>query len=119
MTGLRYVVLRHEGVEVPHFDLMFETCEPPFPLRTFRSLHWPITSRIEVERLADHRRAYLDYEGPLSGGRGRVTRVEAGVYDSQAGSDGGLYWMHGPTHRRTLSLKRAGMVWVAEPVSSA
>lgn len=34
--------------------------------------------RIEATRLADHRPRYLEYEGPLGGGRGTVTRVAAG-----------------------------------------
>jgi hypothetical protein len=35
---------------------------------------------VEVERLGDHRREYLEYEGPLSGERGRVTRIDAGSF---------------------------------------
>jgi hypothetical protein len=43
--------------------------------------------RIDATRLADHRVAYLDYEGPISGERGIVTRVDGGEYDivSEAG----------------------------------
>ncbi len=33
---------------------------------------------IPARRIGDHRKAYLDYEGPVSGGRGMVTRVEDG-----------------------------------------
>jgi hypothetical protein len=33
-----------------------------------------------AEALAGHRLAYLDYEGPISGGRGQVTRWDAGLY---------------------------------------
>lgn len=32
-------------------------------------------------RLADHRIAYLDYEGPISGDRGVVTRHDHGEYE--------------------------------------
>ena len=35
---------------------------------------------IVAEQLADHRREYLDYEGPISGGRGSVTRWDEGEY---------------------------------------
>ena len=35
---------------------------------------------IIAEPLADHRLAYLDYEGPVSGGRGEVARWDRGVY---------------------------------------
>jgi hypothetical protein len=34
--------------------------------------------RISTTRLADHRPAYLDYEGPISGNRGEVRRLCAG-----------------------------------------
>lgn len=35
---------------------------------------------IAAEALADHRLAYLDYEGPVSGGRGTVARWDQGAY---------------------------------------
>lgn len=34
---------------------------------------------MSVNRLADHRGLYLEYEGPLTGNRGVVTRVGRGV----------------------------------------
>ena len=74
----RYVILRHDGIDHPHFDLMFETA-PGSQLATWRSDVWPITRPTPVERLPDHRAAYLDYEGPVSNNRGRVSRVESGL----------------------------------------
>ena len=76
---LRYVVLRHEGVADPHFDLMLELAEDQ-ALATWRCPVWPLTKRVRITRLPDHRREYLTYEGPVSGDRGRVSRVEAGTY---------------------------------------
>jgi hypothetical protein len=35
---------------------------------------------IAAEALPDHRLDYLDYEGPISGGRGSVTRWDRGTY---------------------------------------
>ena len=35
---------------------------------------------ILAEKLFDHRLMYLDYEGPISGSRGAVTRWDAGTY---------------------------------------
>jgi len=32
-----------------------------------------------AERIGDHRRAYLDYEGPSGGGRGKVSQADAGA----------------------------------------
>ena len=37
-----------------------------------------------LERLADHRLDYLEYEGPVSGDRGSVRRVDGGQYRSGA-----------------------------------
>lgn len=33
---------------------------------------------LSARRIADHRRAYLDYQGPVSGNRGHVVRVDSG-----------------------------------------
>jgi hypothetical protein len=76
--NLRYVVLHHTGVPDPHFDLMYEA-GPGAPLITYRAPAWPVAAPTEVERLPDHRPAYLDYEGPVSDGRGDVRRVERGA----------------------------------------
>ena len=55
---LHFVVLRHDGVEHPHFDLMFEL-EPGGKLATWRSPVWPVVRSTPPTRLADHRREYL------------------------------------------------------------
>ena len=51
---------------------------PPVPQLTVlvQSLSEPPPVGVEIEcrLLADHRLAYLDYEGPISGGRGSVAR---------------------------------------------
>jgi hypothetical protein len=79
MTGrCLYAILRHEGVEHPHFDLMFQT-KPGGKLATFRADVWRPTGPIAVERIGDHRLAYLTFEGKLSGDRGEVRRVEQGI----------------------------------------
>ena len=48
---------------------------------------------IPAEALSDHRPAYLDYEGPVSGDRGSVTRWDQGSYQLQH---------HGPSERVAL-----------------
>lgn len=42
-----------------------------------------IGQSIHAERIADHRWAYLEYEGPISDNRGAVSRVAKGVITSQ------------------------------------
>ncbi len=79
----RYVILFHEtppGYARPsHYDLMLEAGGA---LRTWALLAEPNQLAPQsAERLDDHRIAYLDYEGPVSGGRGSVSRWDRGVYD--------------------------------------
>lgn len=78
--GLQFVVLRHTGYEEDHFDLMLEVGTAS-PLITYRSPRWPIAEAVQLTQLGDHRRDYLEYEGPVSGNRGQVQRVARGVYD--------------------------------------
>ena len=100
---LRFALLYHQcppAYQRPsHWDLMLEAGNT---LRTWALAELPsdwrvahgatvaacgecpplaVGSEVEAELLVDHRTAYLDYEGPVSGGRGNVTRVAAGVYD--------------------------------------
>ena len=89
MPPLRYVILWHDGVPEPHYDLMFETL-PGSALATWRSPRWPIDSPTPVTRLKDHRRAYLEFEGDLTGRRGRVDRAASGTCELEIGE--GAVW---------------------------
>ena len=78
----RFVILFHEtppGYERgSHFDLMLEAGGV---LRTWAIAAWPAPGETQpAERLPDHRLAYLDYEGAVSGNRGHVRRWDAGEY---------------------------------------
>ena len=76
-TMPRFVVLIHDH-PVLHWDLMLEE---PQSLRTWRLAARPAAgAEIEAEALAPHRITYLDYEGPVSGGRGSVSRDASGHY---------------------------------------
>src|SRR5262245_64668801 len=74
----RYVILTHDHPYL-HWDLMLEV---DGALRTWR-LSAPPEPEFDVaaEPLGDHRLAYLDYEGPVSGDRGYVTRWDAGIVE--------------------------------------
>lgn len=74
----RFVILRHDHPHL-HWDFMLETGPV---LRTWRLEHEPIPDRgpISAMALGVHRLIYLEYEGPVSGGRGTVTRWDAGDY---------------------------------------
>ncbi|MFH1418667.1 MAG: DNA polymerase ligase N-terminal domain-containing protein [Planctomycetota bacterium] len=76
---VRFVVLEHTDGEGLHFDLMIETGSR---LATWKSGQPPeeaLGRALSCARIADHRMAYLDYEGPVSGDRGHVRRRDAGV----------------------------------------
>ncbi len=76
----RFVVQQHDLSAGPHWDLMLEHGEV---LAT-----WQLTAPPEVaaalptaaRRLAEHRKIYLDYEGPVSHDRGHVHIVDTGTY---------------------------------------
>src|SRR5690348_6710528 len=83
MAAKRFVILRHECPEGykpgVHWDLMLEEADS---LRTWALAVEPaIGLTIAAEQLSDHRLAYLDYEGPISGNRGRVSRWDSGRYE--------------------------------------
>ena len=73
----RFVILRHDHPEL-HWDLMLEA---NVALRTWRLPAPPTSQPTAARALGDHRLAYLDYEGPVSGNRGEVKHWDAGVYE--------------------------------------
>jgi len=74
----RFVLLEHDH-PVLHWDFMLERGSV---LRTWRLDHLPeAAGKTGVEPLPDHRVAYLDYEGPVSGDRGSVRRVDRGDFE--------------------------------------
>jgi hypothetical protein len=83
-TRPRFVVLFHRlpagGERGDHWDLMFEAGGT---LRTW-ALEAEPTAGIAIGalELPDHRLAYLDYEGPVSGDRGVVSRWDEGRYET-------------------------------------
>lgn len=78
--SLRYVVLHHEGIATPHFDLLFEW-DAGAALTSFRCPAWPPAVGDAWDEAAEHRRLYLKFEGELTDGRGRVRRVAWGELD--------------------------------------
>ena len=75
----KFVLLRHECQE-SHWDLMIAV---PGEERLWTwqvqaaPRRWP--EALPAKRIADHRKAYLTYEGEISGNRGRVMRVDEGA----------------------------------------
>lgn len=78
----RVVLLRHDLPDgSSHFDWLLEPREG-LPLIAFRVAHrldLVTPAEFSAQRIPDHRREYLDYQGPVSGGRGTVSRVAQGL----------------------------------------
>jgi hypothetical protein len=73
----RFVLLEHDWNGV-HWDLMLESGDV---LRTWAIDSWIVSGQeLPARALGDHRRLYLEYEGEISGNRGRVRRVDAGTF---------------------------------------
>lgn len=82
---MRFAVLHHTGWpgRPDHYDLLLQYADGDDDnsavLKTFATLRdeFPAT-HVQLKKIADHRRAYLELQGELSGGRGHVTRVDGG-----------------------------------------
>lgn len=81
----RFAILSHDHPFV-HWDVLFEDGASCLTWRLLSSPEldqtvWP------AERIADHRLLYLDYEGPVSGGRGVVSQWDKGDFEWKSRSD--------------------------------
>lgn len=79
----RFVILRHDpepgSSQRLHWDFMLEEGSS---LLTWSLQDEPFPNcHISAEQLADHRLEYIDFEGPVSRARGRVSRWDAGTYE--------------------------------------
>jgi hypothetical protein len=116
----RFVLLYHEcppGYERPsHWDILFENGDA---LRTWALAVLPegwqldesqasgVGVTVDAEQLADHRLAYLDFEGPLGGERGDVMRVDGGTFRTLAESpDCWELLLEGQRIRGRITLRR-------------
>jgi hypothetical protein len=105
----RFAILAHDH-PFPHWDLFLEAGPV---LRSWR-LSVPLEPGILVaaEPTPDHRLAYLDYEGPVSGGRGTVSRVDAGQFTCQSdGSDRLEVRLNGARFVGRLAVERTTGGW--------
>jgi hypothetical protein len=79
----RFVIVRHEHRDRPlHWDVMFEL--PSGKLAAFRSeadAELLAKQGGLLEKIFDHDRKFLDYEGPVNKGLGSVKSCDAGIYE--------------------------------------
>lgn len=90
MRELLTVLLHHQtppDLSPPvasHLDWLLENpLDPQGPLLCWRVVipcdQWAARGQVELIRISDHRRSYLQFEGELTGGRGSVKRVDQGI----------------------------------------
>lgn len=78
----RFVILHHRtlphAAKPDHYDLMLEDGDvlKTFTLWQLPDLSGPVTALADF----DHRREYLDYEGPVSNDRGEVAQADVGTF---------------------------------------
>lgn len=105
----RYVVLEHDHPQ-RHWDLMLESGDM---LRTWRLAAPPTADEsVAGEESFHHRKMYLEYEGPVSGGRGRVVRWDHGSYTIEVEEANRLcFRVQGQRLRGSATLERVANGW--------
>lgn len=64
---------------------------------------------ISTIQIAGHRKKYLTYEGPVSGNRGKVMRVDSGSYETvEESPTSRIVKLHGNRLRGVLHIQPAG-----------
>ena len=125
MLELPTVLLRHEDSTGCHYDWMIADPRNPHPLSpngllwtarcSIASTNWHDANRIDLEPIPPHRREYLDYQGPISNGRGSVVRVDSGGAVAWVWNDQSIVIQLAMKHCiGTMHMQRAGaQLWRA------
>jgi hypothetical protein len=105
----RFVILEHDH-PFRHWDFLLEAGDT---LKAWRLLREPQGGApIEAELLPNHRPLYLDYEGPVSGGRGRVSRWDSGTFEWQDDlPDAVVVALTGSRIRACVELRKGEKAW--------
>ncbi len=74
----RFAILHHQELTGEHWDLMLEHGDVLLTWQLDADPVSPDVLPIRARRIADHRKTYLTYGGPISDDRGSVTRVDGG-----------------------------------------
>lgn len=97
----RFAILEHNHPDL-HWDLMLELEDT---LKTFKLSSPPAyNTTMQIKLQPDHRKLYLDYEGPISGDRGSVTRWDFGTFE----------WLMQEEHHMKVQLSGNKLTGVAE-----
>lgn len=80
----RFVIQKHIKRRTSHFDLMLEKDDKLLTWSTPNILSLLKNGKItQAKKLSEHRLLYLDYEGKISRGRGKVKIWDNGIYTAK------------------------------------
>lgn len=89
MYALQTAIIQHTTDHGVHHDWLIEDPRLDHPVAPDARLwtarvtpcpsKWVLLGRFDAQVLAPHRRAYLDYQGAVSGDRGRVQQITKGT----------------------------------------
>jgi len=104
----RFVLLHHQSPTDDHWDVMLETESELVTWSIPPQSPSGISFSCPATQLSAHRKHYLDYEGEVSGNRGRVSRIDTGTYEQAAPES---FILHGTLFAGTLTLKNGNMTF--------
>lgn len=107
MAHRRYAILHHKLPDGEHWDLLLEQDDVLATWQLADEPLGPVALPIAALRVFDHRKKYLTYEGPISGGRGSVTRYDGGdLRILETGRERWLFDLSGPRFSGRFCLVR-------------
>lgn len=107
----RFALLVHDSPRGLHYDFFLEE---GVALKTWSLPRLPEPGlEIPCDALADHRSIYLQYEGPLSEGRGTVARWDQGTYVVERWTDDDIrVKLTGNKYAGGVELRRQAGRWI-------
>lgn len=113
MTTGTFALLEHATVDGVHWDFLLDLGDER--LAAWRLAQHPgeQPGTIAAERIGDHRRVYLEFEGEISGGRGVVRRIDRGRAHFERNEDVIALELHGSVlcGRFEITGARASGTW--------
>jgi hypothetical protein len=105
---LRFVILHHQSPMGEHWDVMLETDSAlttwSIPPQSATGLSFVCSAT----QLPEHRKHYLNYEGEITGNRGTVTQIDAGVYEQLTPK---VFFLYGTSFTGKLTVENGEMMF--------
>ena len=116
----RFVILYHTGFGREHWDLMLEHGDSLLTWQLYAKPAIPLAQPISANRIGDHRKAYLEYEGPVRGDRGNVVRLDRGpLWIEELTAGRCVFHAAGAALNGCFELVAASDGWLLKPATQA